>query len=70
MKYEIIFIKLKTYNFIDNDRRNEIRKAILLCCHLNLYYLDKAKEIILSDKKEIRDNENIFRYFKTKMVNP
>lgn len=61
MKYEIIFQEINWYQFIESERKLEIKKAILRQGKLNLDALNKIRNW---EKGELKNNSDIRLYFK------
>lgn len=64
MKYEDFFY-LNRYTFLDVKRKAYIKYAILRYRNIRINKLDNAKEIILCNKYEFKENANIKKYIKT-----
>lgn len=65
MKYEDLFFYLNGYTFLDVKRKANIKYAILRYGNIRINKLDNAKEIILRNKYELKENANIKKYIKT-----
>lgn len=69
MKYEDVFINLRRYKFIDEKRKKKIKTAIIIYGNLNLSRLDKAKKVIIFNKRELQNETNIYKYIKSEITN-
>nr|WP_315142076.1 hypothetical protein [uncultured Flavobacterium sp.] len=62
MKYENIFQEINRYGFLDRKRKLKIKLTVIIYGKLNLDKLEKIKNW---DKRELKDNSNIFKYLKS-----
>lgn len=62
MKYENIFQEINRYRFLDKKRKLKIKLMVIIYGKLNLDKLDRIRNW---DKKELKDNSNIFKYLKS-----
>lgn len=64
IKYERVFGNLRRYKFLTDKRKNKIRLSILKYANINFKYIDKANQIIVSNKTELQNEENIESYLR------
>lgn len=64
IKYENAFMILNRYKFLDNKRNKKIKSSFLLVSNLNLRKLDNMKEMIIWNKSQLRDEQNILSFIK------
>lgn len=67
MKYENSFMILDRYKFL-GKKRDKIKISFLLISNFNLRKIDNMKEMIVWNKRQLRDEQNIF-YFIKKNIN-
>lgn len=70
MQYEKLFINLNRYRFISKKRKRKIKKSILIYANIGLKKLKIADKVILRNKKELQDKEDIRKYLKTIIKKP
>lgn len=70
MQYEKIIINLNRYRFISEKRKKRIKKSILIYANIGLKKLKIVDKVILRNKKELQDEEDIREYLKFKIRNP
>jgi len=69
IKYDDINRFLKRYKFIDNKRKKQIKLAIIKHANINLNNLERAKNILIRNKFELKNEVNIKNYILLKMKN-
>lgn len=70
MQYEKIIINLNRYRFISEKRKRRIKKSILIYGNIGLKKLKIAHNVILRNKKELQNEDDIRKYLKFKIRNP
>lgn len=64
IKYDTIFLALNRYNFLDSKRKFKIKLAIFKYANLNFEYIKNAHDILIWQKKELKNNKSISQYLK------
>ncbi|WP_175623158.1 hypothetical protein, partial [Chryseobacterium schmidteae] len=64
IKYDTNFGILNRYRFLNKKRKIKIKLYFILICNLNLKRLDNMKEMIIWNKRQLRDETDIFEFIK------
>ena len=64
MKYEAIFGNLNRYKFLTDSRKKTIKYSILKYANIDLNRIEKARKLILFNKRELQNEENIKTYIR------
>ena len=67
IKYQDIFINLNQSQYINRKRKLKIKMLVLFFGNLNLKSLDNAKEIIIWNKSELKNEKNLTKYIKKRI---
>lgn len=64
IKYENAFLILDRYTFLSKTRKVNIKMSFLILANLNLKKLDNMKEIMIWNKRQLREEQNVFNFIK------
>ncbi len=64
IKYEIVFGNLRRYKFLTETKKKKIRHLILRYANVQFKNIDKANQIIVFNKKELKEEKNIKSYLR------
>lgn len=69
IKYEEAFINLKRYKFLNKKRLRKIRFSFIVLANFNFEKINKMKKMIIFNKRELKDEENIFLFIMSNIKN-
>lgn len=68
-KYELIFLNINRYNFLDKSRKRRIKFAMLRYGNINLEYLNNAHNITIWRKSELLNEKQVHFYIREEIQN-
>jgi len=64
LKYEHVFGNLRRYKFIPDERKRQIKLAIIRYANINLQRIESANKIVLFNKRELQNEIDIKSYLR------
>lgn len=68
-KYELIFLNINRYNFLDKSRKRQIKFAMMRYGNINLKYLNNAHNITIWRKSELLNEKQVHFYIREEIKN-
>ena len=68
-KYELIFLNINRYNFLDKRRKLRIKFAMVRYGNINLEYLNNAHNITIWRKSELLNEKKVHLYIRDEIKN-
>lgn len=64
IKYESAFVNLRRYKFLTDKRKKEIKFSMVRYAHINFNYIENANKIIIFNKRELQNENDIKSYLR------